>query len=311
MSSRLSLITKLAIPAAILGLTLAGCASSTPQAESGAPSNDTLVVQFVPTRTEQDMQAQAQPLAKLLSDQLGREVEVTIATDYATIVEAMASGKVDVGIMPPASYVLAHDQGAADAVLQAEIPAVDPDTAKQTDELVDGFRAEVIVRADSGIKSYQDLKGKKIAAQNAASASGYIFPVVEMADAGIDINKDVTITTVSGIDSAILAVLNGDVDAAFSFEGGRGLLLKEFPDITQRLSVAVLSKARIPNDAIAVSTKMSEADRTAVEDAFMAIAKDEEGHKIISTLYSHQGYVKADQSAYDVVREYTKRASEL
>lgn len=305
----MSFITKVLAPAAVLAIALTGCTNAAPEAEK--PSDEPLIVQFVPTRTEQDMEAQAKPLAEQLSKQLDREVKVTIATDYATIVEAMASGKVDVGIMPPASYVLAHDQGAADAVLQAQIPGTDPVTSLTTDKLVDGFHGEILVKADSGIKSIADLKGKTIAAQSAASASGYIFPVVEMAEAGIDINKDVTITNVAGIDSAILAVMNGDVDAAFSFEGGRRLLLKEFPDITDRISVAHLTKAKIPNDAIAVSTKLSDADRKAVKDAFLAIAADPAGHEIISTLYSHQGYVEADQSAYDVVREFTKKAADL
>lgn len=305
----MSRLAKILATGAVLALALTGCASDTSKTESN--SDKPLVVQFVPTRTDTDMQVQAKPLAELLSAQLDREVKVTIATDYATIVEAMASGKVDVGIMPPASYVLAHDQGAADVVLQAQIPAVDPLTSLPTDELVDGFRGEILVKADSGIKSIDDLKGKTIAAQSAASASGYIFPVVEMAEAGIDINKDVTIVNVTGIDSAILAVMNGDADAAFSFEGGRVLLLKEFPNITDLVSVAHLTKTKIPNDAIAVSTKLSAEESQKIKDAFLAIAADPEGLEIVSSLYSHKGYVEADQGAYDIVREFTERAADL
>lgn len=304
-------LTKTLIPAvAVAALVLTGCAG-TSSAQKDADSDDPIVVQFVPTRTEDDMQAEAKPLADLLSEQLDREVKVNIATDYATIVEAMASGKVDVGIMPPASYVLAYDQGAAEAVLQAQIPGTVAETSLESDELVDGFHGEIIVKADSGIDDLTDLKGKTIAAQNAASASGYIFPVVEMADAGLDVNNDVTFTTVAGIDSAILAVINGDVDAAFSFEGGRRLLLNEFPDVTDRVKVMYLTDALIPNDAIAVSTKLGDDLKEQITDAFLAIADDEEGHEIISTLYSHQGYVPADQEAYDLVRDYTERAADL
>lgn len=297
-------IARVALPAAALILALSGCAGD-------SPDDDALVLQFVPSRTDTDMQAQAQPLARLLSEQLEREVEVTIATDYSTIIEAMAAGQVDIGIMPPATYVLAHDQGAAEALLQAQIPAMDPDTATPTDELVDGFRGEILVRADSGIETLDDLRGASIAAQNAASASGYIFPVVDLADAGLDIHEDLTITTVAGIDAAILAVLNGDVDAAFSFEGGRVLLLGEIPDVTDQVSVLHLTEDRIPNDAIAVQPSMDEDLKQAVKDAFLAIAEDPEGHETISNLYSHQGYVEADQAAYDIVREYTERAGDL
>ncbi|GGH34440.1 phosphate/phosphite/phosphonate ABC transporter substrate-binding protein [Microbacterium album] len=301
-------LTRTLLPAAaVLALALSGCAGGGQSADEDEP----LVLQFVPTRTDSDMQAQAQPLASLLSDELGREVQVTIATDYSTIIEAMAAGQVDIGIMPPATYVLAHDQGAAEVLLQAQIPAMDPDTATPTDMLVDSFRGEIVVRADSGIESLEDLRGATIAAQNAASASGYIFPVVELADAGLDIHEDLTITTVAGIDSAILAVLNGDVDAAFAFEGGRVLLLSEIPDITEQVSVLYLTENRIPNDAIAVQPSMDADLKQQVKDAFLAIAADPEGHEIVSSLYSHQGYAEADQAAYDIVREYTERAGDL
>lgn len=298
-------LTRALLPAVALTLVLSGCAGS------AADEDEPLVLQFVPTRTDSDMQAQAQPLADLLSAELDQEVEVTIATDYSTIIEAMAAGQVDIGIMPPATYVLAHDQGAAEVLLQAQIPAMDPDTATPTDELVDSFRGEILVRADSGIESLEDLRGASIAAQNAASASGYIFPVVEMADAGLDIHEDVTITTVAGIDAAILAVLNGDVDAAFAFEGGRVLLLGEIPDITDQVSVLYLTENRIPNDAIAVQPSMDDELKQRIKDAFLAIAEDPEGHEIVSSLYSHEGYAEADQAAYDIVRDYTQRAGDL
>ncbi|GGA71377.1 phosphonate ABC transporter substrate-binding protein [Pseudoclavibacter endophyticus] len=299
-------LAKLLAPLMVAVLALTGCGAATAE-----PPSDTLVVQFVPTRADSDMEALAQPLAGLLSEQLDREVVVTIATDYSTIVEALAAQQIDVGIMPPATYVLAADQGTADAVLTAQIPGTDPVTAENTDELVAGFRGEIVVAADSGITSLDDLRGATIAVQNAASASGYIFPVVEMAEAGLDLQNDVTLTTVSGIDSALLAVLNGDADAAFGFEGSRRLLKGEFPDITELLSVAYLTEAVIPNDAIAVSTTLDDADRQAVKAAFLAIADDPEGLEIISTLYSHQGYVDPRPADYDIVRDYTQRAGEL
>ena len=43
------------------------------------------------------MEAKTKPFAEYLEEKLGRKVEVTLATDYSTIVEAMASGKVDLG----------------------------------------------------------------------------------------------------------------------------------------------------------------------------------------------------------------------
>ena len=81
--------------------TMAACGSS-----KGSDSADkALELQFVPTNNDGSMQAKAKPFADYLSKKLGRKVDVTLATDYTTIVEAMSSHKVDIGIMPPAAYV--------------------------------------------------------------------------------------------------------------------------------------------------------------------------------------------------------------
>lgn len=82
-----------------------------------AQDEEPLEVQFVPTNNDSSMEAQAEPFAAYLSKALGREVNVTLAVDYSTIVEAMASGQVDLGIMPPAAYVQARDLDAAEAFL--------------------------------------------------------------------------------------------------------------------------------------------------------------------------------------------------
>lgn len=298
----------LALFSLTLVFTLVACGGGK---EEESVKKDKLVLQFVPTRAGESMDAKAKPLGELLTKELGVDVEVTIATDYTTIIEAMASNKVDIGIMPPNSYVQAHDQGAADAVLQALIPATSKETGeKDFNNLVDGFHGEILVRTDSGINSLDDLAGKTIAVQNAASASGYIFPVVELKEHGYDVNNDLKLQTVQGIDTGIMSVVNKDVDAALSFEGGRNIVKADVPSIFQDVKVLYLTEKTIPNDAIAVSSKMDEETKQKVKEAFLAIAKDEEGKAIISDLYSHQGYVASDDSKYDVVREYSQKAAQ-
>src|SRR5699024_5329826 len=156
------------------------------------------------------------------SKALDKEVTVTLATDYSTIVEAMASGQVDIGVMPPAAYVQARDMKAAEAILTSQIGDMDLETGLPIDgKLTNTFKGEVLVKADSDIKELKDLKGKKIATLSPNSASGYIYPVAEMKEAGVDPTTESTLTTVNDIPSEMTAVLNGQMDAAFVFEGAR------------------------------------------------------------------------------------------
>lgn len=277
-----------------------------------AQDEEVLEVQFVPTNNDGSMEARAQPLADYLSETLGREVNVTLATDYSTIVQAMASGQVDLGIMPPAAYVQARDLGSAEAILTSILGAYDDETGLPLEgETTGAFRGEILVLADSDIKELTDLAGKNIATLSPNSASGYIYPVAEMINAGLDVNKDVTLTTVNDIPSEITAVLNGQQDAAFVFEGARNVFQGAFPDndLMEELRVLYLTEGEIPNDAIAVQPDMDEELREAIKEAFLNMGETEEGLEIMS-LWSHQGYTEVDESVYDQIKEYTEIAAQ-
>ena len=301
----------------ILGLSLAaltGCGGSDKEAsgtgEGGMPSE--LNVQFVPTNNDGSMQAKAKPFADYLSDKLGTTVNVTLATDYSTIVEAMASGQVDIGIMPPAAYVQARDMGAAEALLTSQLGAYDRETGLPIEgELTGTFKGEILVRSDSDMQELTDLAGKKIATLSPNSASGYIYPVAEMKEAGIDPVTDCTLTTVNDIPSEMTAVLNGQQDACFVFEGARNVFAGSFADydLMQDLRVLYLTEGDIPNDAIAVQPDMDPAVKEQVKEVFLNMKNDEEGAEAMN-LWGHKGYTEVTESAYDTIRDYTEMAAE-
>lgn len=293
-------------------LVLGGLVGAVQPNQAAVAQEEALEVQFVPTNNDGSMEARAQPLADFLSEQLGREVNVTLATDYTTIVQAMASGQVDLGIMPPAAYVQARDLGSAEAILTSVLGAFDDETGLPVEgETTGSFQGEILVRADSDMEELTDLVGKKIATLSPNSASGYIYPVAEMIEAGIDVTSDVTLTTVNDIPSEITAVLNGQQDAAFVFEGARNVFQGAFPDndLMAELKVLYLTEGEIPNDAIAVQPDMDEELRQAIKDAFLSLAETEEGLEIMS-LWSHQGYDEVDESVYDQIKEYTEIAAQ-
>ena len=302
---------KVLVGTVVLGmslLALAGCGGKS------EPENEVqeLNVQFVPTNNDGSMEAKARPFAEYLTEKLGRPVNVTLATDYSTIVEAMASGQVDIGIMPPAAYVQARDQGAAKAILTSQLGAYDQETGLPKEgELSGTFKGEVLVRADSGLETLEDLKGKRIATLSPNSASGYIYPVAEMKNLGIDPTKDCTLTTVNDIPSEMTAVLNGQQDACFVFEGARNVFQGVFPeeDLFETLNVLYLTEGDTPNDAIAVQPDMDEELVAQVKDVFLNMKNDEAGSDAMS-LWSHLGYEEVDESVYDTVKDYTAKAAE-
>ena len=291
---------------------LAAAALMAGSAMTVCADGDTLNVQFVPTNNDGSMEAKTGPFADYLSEKLGMDVEVTLATDYSTIVEAMASGKVDLGIMPPAAYVQARNLDAAEALLSSQLVAYDEDTEQPLeDTYTSTFKGEVLVKADSDMKSLEDLKGKKIATLSPNSASGYIYPVAEMKDLGIDPLTDCTLTTVNDIPSEITAVLNGQQDACFVFQGARYVFASKFSDydLFKDLKVLYLTEGDIPNDAIAVQLSMDDELKDKIKEVFLNMADDEEGKDAMS-LWGHTGYGEGDEAAYDTIEEYTDKAAE-
>ena len=292
----------------IAGLGMAAIAGFT----MAASAEGTLNVQFVPTNNDGSMEAKTGPFADYLSEKLGMDVNVTLATDYSTIVEAMASGKVDLGIMPPAAYVQARNLDAAGAILSSQLVKYDEDTEEPIEgEYTSTFKGEVLVKADSYMESLEDLKGKKIATLSPNSASGYIYPVAEMKDLGIDPLTDCTLTTVNDIPSEMTAVLNGQQDACFVFQGARYVFSSKFTDydLYKDLKVLYLTEGDIPNDAIAVQPSMDDDLKAQIKDVFLNMADDEEGKEAMS-LWGHTGYGEADESAYDTIEAYTDKAAE-
>lgn len=275
---------------------------------------DSLTIQFVPTNSD-GIDATTEAFADYIGNILGMSVDVNIATDYTTIVEAMESGQVDVGIMPPAAYSQARSLGAAESILSSTLVDYDENEQPVEGSSTGTFKAEVLVAADADIDSYEDLEGKNLAYLSVSSASGYIYPVAEMKEAGVDLDA-CNMTAINDVTSAMKAVLNGQVDACFVFEGARYVFREAVTDdegnavdLFSELKVAKLSDGDIPNDAIAVLPSMPDETKEAVKAAFLQMASEEEGLEIMST-WGHTGYVESDETAYDTIAAYIEAAAE-
>ncbi|MGN1272204.1 MAG: phosphate/phosphite/phosphonate ABC transporter substrate-binding protein [Lactobacillus sp.] len=293
-----------AVVALLVAVVATACSNKSNSSKVGYTPKS-LTIQFVPSQAATKLQARAKPLEKMLSKRLGIPVHVSMSTDYNTVVEAMKSKKVDVGFLPPDGYVLAHKQGAADLLLQAERYGVKQPGGKATNQLVKSYRAEILVKKGSKIKNWKDLKGKSISVQNPTSTAGYVFPVAELKQKGLDVTKDCKLVTVTGHDQAVLNVLNGDTDAAFVFEDARNIVKKDNPKIMSQVVPIYFTKP-IPNDTISVIPSMSKSFRKKLAKAFIAVGKSKAGRKVIESVYSHEGYAYAKDSDFNIIRKYDK-----
>ena len=155
---------------------------------------------------ERDRIIRMKPVTDYLTKELGVEVKLFTATDYAGTIEAMKAGKAHFASYGTASYAAAWDamKGNVEPLLT------------QTDETGgSGYHSTIWVRKDSNIESLDDLKGKTLAFADPNSTSGFLVPSYYLRKFGYDYDTYFSKTGFSGShENGILAVVKGTYNAA-------------------------------------------------------------------------------------------------
>jgi len=259
-------------------------------------STKALRVGFVPAEDAQQVMQNAQPLVDILRKELGMEIEPFVATDYTGIVEALRVHKLDVAFLAPASYVLAKNEADIKVIMKSERKGIP------------FYYAAIITRADSGIKTLDDLRGKTFAFGDTLSTTGHVFPRKMLKERGIDPTRDLKqILYSGGHDATVLAVLNGKVDAGATYANSPDgndtawmRYLKDPADV-KRIRAIAFSEP-IPADNLVVSGALDPQIVKRLEDIFIELSRDAKGKKMLRDLYQIDGFVPATDQDYDSVR---------
>src|SRR6516164_10800583 len=183
------------IPGSILAALLVlmmGCTS----AKNGAV---TLRLSMIPTTNPGKIIRESKPFIDYLEKETGAKVELAVPTNYAAVVEAIASDRVDIAYLGGFTYVQASARAGAKPLVQ-----------RQKDQTLHSL---FITQPDSAIRSLGDLKGHSFAFGDVNSTSGHLMPVYFMRQRGVDqavIDKAIY---TGGHDATALAVANKKVDA--------------------------------------------------------------------------------------------------
>jgi len=160
-----------------------------------------LRVSAIPDEAPTELQRKFAPLGKYLEKQTGMKVEFVPVTDYAAVVEALATGRLDMAWLGGFTFVQTKHRTNGTAI---------PIVQRQEDA---AFISRFIT-AQPDIKSLKDLKGKTFAFGSPSSTSGHLMPRYFLLQEGIDPEKDFKRVAFSGAHDATAAfVESGRVDA--------------------------------------------------------------------------------------------------
>jgi len=233
------------------------------------------------------------PLAEYLSKETGEKVSIVIPKDFDAFKTAFRAGQLDLGFANPLIYVQ----------LKKDAP-LDPLGVSIEREAGARFRGIVITRKDSGIVKLQDLKGRKLAFVEKDSAGGYLFQMMLLKKAGLDIHRDFTlIPFTKKHDNVVMAVFNKAADA-----GG----LRE-DDLEKMKSKVDLSKIRIigytdhfPNWPLFAAPALSKERAERVKTALLKLKPGDPRTRAVLGPSWLAGFAPIADTDYDQLRHAAK-----
>jgi len=161
-----------------------------------------LRVSAIPDEAPSELQRKFKPLGEYLKARTGMDVQFTPVTDYAAVVEGLASKKIDLAWLGGFTFVQAK--------LRTEGQVV-PIVQRAEDEK---FTSKFIVPLDSPIKSVADLKGHTFTFGAPSSTSGSLMPRWYLQQQGIVPERDFKTVAYSGAHDATVAfVASGRAEA--------------------------------------------------------------------------------------------------
>ena len=309
------------------------------QSPSAAPMGSTtpgrvpakLVLGLVPSSDANALVTNAQPLADYLTQALGIPVESLVPTDYTGLVVAMGTGGADIGAFGPVALVQAADQSGANIILQSlrngsttyhsQWMTNKPETYCTTDVVTTTAQSQEDTpqavtlgfcngadTATTGPLAADALAkvpaGTNVAFVEQSSASGYVFPALQLLNAGIDPTSDINPIFAGSHDLAVAAVCKGDADLGVSFNDARLLAASVAACGTDPSGNVVFALSpEIPNDGIAVAGDLDAGLKQKISDALIAYGNTPEGSAVLTKIYRISKFAPADLASLDVVRE--------
>ncbi|AEV38133.1 ABC transporter, phosphonate, periplasmic substrate-binding protein phnD [Pseudovibrio sp. FO-BEG1] len=244
---------------------------------------------------------------------LGVPVKLFPAADYAGTIEGLKGGNLDYAELGASGY---------SAVYLSAPDAVEPVlTTKQTDGAT-GYYSVMVARADSGIETLEDMKGKRMGFADPNSTSGYLVPSVAFDEMGLKLDEYFASTQFSGgHEQNVLAVLNGDVDGGVTWASGVGeweegytsgnlrkMVDKGMVDMSDL--VQIWKSPLIPNGPLVVRKSLPADVKGKVVASLKSMVTDE-----TECFYSAQGgeyadYVDVNHDFYKTIVEARRRKIE-
>jgi phosphonate transport system substrate-binding protein len=249
---------------------------------------------FVPASEKGD-ESDYTNLISITEKLTGFKIKTVKVTDYNAAVESMRAGRAHIAWYGGKTYVKAAEIANAEAFAAGVRPG----------EKDAGYFTYFIVKKDSNLNKFEDIKGKVLSLNTIGSTSGDLIPQVELNKINLSItnkNHFKNVFYAGSHDACLLSVLNNQADVC-------GMSSRNFEarleDGTIKLGdVRIIHKSdRVPPPPLAYSKLIPLEDRKKIKEAVL-VAHNHGEIAGYGGRMSH--YMEVKDSDYDVLREVIK-----
>ncbi len=237
---------------------------------------------------------QNQPALDYLEKATGYTFKMVYYADYATLLEKIKDGEVDVAFLGPLPYVTLQQMGA-----HAQ-PIVRFVNKKGEDK----YTCSLFVRQDSGLKA-SDLHDKRIALTQRLSTCGYLSMENLLRSAGSSLEKN-RYKYMGTHSNSVLAVVMGDADAG----GAKTSIVKGYRHLQLH---RLLETGPLPGFLWVATSALPKPVVTAIRDAMLRLHPLDNAADARTThtwwKSIRYGTVPARDQDYDVVRDMLKHVT--
>ncbi|MDN5504180.1 MAG: putative selenate ABC transporter substrate-binding protein [Comamonas sp.] len=283
---------------ALRGLAVAALASSSLLSAAHADTPAVLRVSAIPDEAPTELQRKFKPLGEYLSQATGMKVVFTPVSDYAAVVESLATKKLDLAWLGGFTYVQAkiRTNGTAIPIVQRAEDAV--------------FTSKFIT-ADPAIKTLADLKGKTFAFGAPSSTSGSLMPRFFLQQDGLNPEKDFKTVAYSGAHDATVAfVAAGKAEAGVLNTSVWDKLVESKKVDTSKVHVFATTPTYFDYNWT-VRGDLDPAIVKKLTAAFLALDPSKPEHKAIMDLQRASKFIATDSKNYDGIEAAAKSAGLL
>ena len=246
---------------------------------------------FVPASEKGDEKDYAS-LISIVEDLTGFEINTIKVTDYNAAVEAMRAGRADIAWYGGKTYIKAAEIADAEAFAAGVRPG----------EKNANYFSYFVVKNDSEIKKFSDIKGKVLSLNTIGSTSGDLIPQVELVKINLSTtNKDhfKNVFYAGSHDACLLAVLNNQSDVCGM--SSRNFEARLADNTFTMEQVRIIHKSDpVPPPPLAYSKRIPLEDRQKIKKAVLEAHEHGEiggyGGKM-----SH--YISVEDADYNVLRK--------